>query len=116
MNAQTVQKWYTRVIGLFFLSVFLNLVADYYQFGYRPESWHKLFHTFVGVGPHLRVAQRAVLEAFLPDQRGVFPFCGGFRVGASELRGDGCLQQGGYDSSHYCGCKRVSHRVAGPEW
>ena len=50
MNARTFQKCYTRVIGLFFLSVFLSLVADYYQFGHRPETWHKLFHTLVGVG------------------------------------------------------------------
>lgn len=42
-------KWYTRIIGLFFLTVAVSLVADLYQFGFRPETMHKVFHVLLGV-------------------------------------------------------------------
>lgn len=48
MNARSLQKWYTRGIGIFFVLVAVSLIADYSEFGHRPETWHKLFHVAVG--------------------------------------------------------------------
>lgn len=49
MKAQDLQKWYTRIIGVYFVSIILSLGFDLINFGYRPESWHKIFHISVGV-------------------------------------------------------------------
>ena len=49
MKLQLLQKWYARTIGIFFLLVFVSLIADYSKFGYRLETWHKVFHVIVGI-------------------------------------------------------------------
>jgi len=41
-------KYYTRIIGIAFLAVILSLAFDYWQFGFRPESMHKIFHVALG--------------------------------------------------------------------
>ena len=41
-------KWYTRIIGIFFVLVVITLIADYSKFGHRPETWHKAFHVLLG--------------------------------------------------------------------
>lgn len=72
MNALPVQKWYTRVIGIFFTLVAVSLVLDYWEYGHRPETWHKLFHVIVGI---------SILAAGWSDERMWRPFClvnGGF--------------------------------------
>jgi len=43
-----LQKGYTRVIGVFFVLVFLSLISDYLSFGFRPETMHKIFHVLLG--------------------------------------------------------------------
>ena len=43
-----MQKWYTKVIGIFFVLVALSLIFDFYKFGHRPETWHKIFHVLLG--------------------------------------------------------------------
>ena len=43
-----LQKWYTRIIGIFFVLVVITLIADYSKFGHRPETWHKIFHVLLG--------------------------------------------------------------------
>ena len=48
MNSIFLQKWYTRIIGIFFVLVFISLIFDFYKFGHRPETWHKIFHVIVG--------------------------------------------------------------------
>lgn len=42
-------KWYLRVIGIFFVLVSVPLIADYAQFGFRPETMHKVFHVLLGL-------------------------------------------------------------------
>ncbi len=42
-------KYYTRVIGIFFSLVSLSLILDLYQYGFRPETMHKIFHVCVGI-------------------------------------------------------------------
>ena len=42
-------KWYLRIIGIFFLLVSVSLVADYAEFGFRPETMHKIFHVLLGL-------------------------------------------------------------------
>lgn len=49
MNSKSLQKWYTRIIGVFFVLVLISLIADYSKFGYRLETWHKIFHVVLGV-------------------------------------------------------------------
>ncbi|RJQ14041.1 hypothetical protein C4553_01800 [Candidatus Parcubacteria bacterium] len=49
MTPQTWQKWYTRVIGVFFILVSISLIADFAQFGFRPETMHKIFHVLLGI-------------------------------------------------------------------
>ncbi len=44
-----IQRNYTRIIGVYFLLITLTLIWDFYSKGYRPETWHKLFHIFLGV-------------------------------------------------------------------
>ncbi len=46
--------------------VFISLVADYYQFGHRPETWHKIFHVSLGT---------IVLYYGWSNQRFWKPFC-----------------------------------------
>ncbi|MDP3964015.1 MAG: hypothetical protein Q8Q39_06000 [bacterium] len=42
-------KWYTRVVGLFFVLVALSLAVDLVKFGFRPETMHKIFHVLLGI-------------------------------------------------------------------
>ncbi|MDP3765779.1 MAG: hypothetical protein Q8R04_04655 [Nanoarchaeota archaeon] len=48
MKAEIFQKWYTRIIGIFFVLVVISLIFDYSKFGHRPETWHKIFHVLLG--------------------------------------------------------------------
>lgn len=41
-------QWYTRIIAVFFLSVSIPLAMDFSQYGFNPESMHKIFHVIVG--------------------------------------------------------------------
>ena len=43
-----IRKLYTRIVGVLFVLVAISLVLDYYQFGHRPETWHKIFHVLLG--------------------------------------------------------------------
>ncbi len=45
----TAQKYYTRIIGIFFTLVVISLIADFITYGHRPETWHKIFHVILGV-------------------------------------------------------------------
>lgn len=49
MPKQFLSKWYTRVIGVAFLLVVFSLASDYLQFGFRPETMHKVFHVIMGI-------------------------------------------------------------------
>jgi len=44
-----LQKWYTRIIGVFFVLVAVSLVFDLISFGVRPETWHKVIHILLGI-------------------------------------------------------------------
>ena len=44
-----MQKLYTRIIGIFFVLVAASLIFDYSKFGYRLETWHKIFHVALGI-------------------------------------------------------------------
>lgn len=44
----TLTKWYTRIIGVFFLLVAISLISDYLKSGFTAETMHKIFH--VGLG------------------------------------------------------------------
>lgn len=43
-----LRKWYTRAIGVAFILVVISLLVDLRQFGFRPESMHKIFHGMLG--------------------------------------------------------------------
>ncbi|HXV26443.1 MAG TPA: hypothetical protein VD862_00210 [Candidatus Paceibacterota bacterium] len=45
----TLSRLYTRIVGIGFLFVALSLVSDYAQFGFRPETMHKVFHVLLGL-------------------------------------------------------------------
>lgn len=45
----SAQRTYTRVIGIFFLLISVSLIGDWLRFGHRPETWHKVFHVFLGI-------------------------------------------------------------------
>jgi len=47
--ATTAQKYYTRIIGIFFTLVAISLITDFITYGHRPETWHKVFHVILGV-------------------------------------------------------------------
>ena len=49
MKTEILQKWYTRIIGIFFTLVVLSLITDYINFGFRPETMHKIFHVILGI-------------------------------------------------------------------
>lgn len=49
MRGLILQKWYTRVIGVFFILVVFSLISDYLANGFRLESWHKIFHVGLGL-------------------------------------------------------------------
>ena len=46
---QNLQKYYTRIIGVFFILVAITLVTDYLQFGIRLETFHKILHVLLGI-------------------------------------------------------------------
>jgi hypothetical protein len=48
MKPETLQKYYTRIIGIFFILVALSLITDYLSNGHTPETWHKIFHVLLG--------------------------------------------------------------------
>lgn len=48
-SAHSLSRWYTHIIGIFFLLVAISLVFDMYSFGFRPETMHKIFHILVGL-------------------------------------------------------------------
>ncbi len=49
MSNYLLSKWYTRAIGVFFILVIFSLIPDYFHFGFRPETMHKIFHIILGV-------------------------------------------------------------------
>jgi len=49
MKKQFLSKWYTRIIGVFFILIIFSLISDYLRFGFRPETMHKIFHVIVGL-------------------------------------------------------------------
>ena len=49
MRSKDLQKYYSRIIGVLFLLVVVSLVIDLYNFGHRPETWHKVFHVILGI-------------------------------------------------------------------
>ena len=48
MDMKSASKWYTRIIGIFFLLVIITLVTSYLEYGFQPETMHKIFHILVG--------------------------------------------------------------------
>lgn len=42
------KKLYTKIIGIGFLLVGISLIADLVNFGFRPETMHKIFHVVLG--------------------------------------------------------------------
>lgn len=49
LDARFFQKWYTRIIGVFFVLVSISLILDFITNGHTPETWHKVFHVLLGV-------------------------------------------------------------------
>lgn len=49
MEVTSLQKHYTRLIGIFFVLVAISLIIDFYKFSHRPETWHKIFHVLLGI-------------------------------------------------------------------
>ncbi len=43
------QKYYARIIAIFFVLVSLSLFYDLYRAGYSAETWHKAFHVILGL-------------------------------------------------------------------
>ena len=78
MNS-ALPKWYTRVIGIFFLLVTVSLVTDYFRFGFRPETMHKVFHVALGaIVVHFGWNSAAWWKAFPVANGGFFCFVGLF--------------------------------------
>jgi len=48
INRMFLSKWYTRIIGVYFLLIVFSLFFDFIQLGHRPETWHKIFHILIG--------------------------------------------------------------------
>ncbi len=49
MKTLSFAKWYTRIIGIFFILVVFSFISDYLEFGFRPETMHKIFHGILGI-------------------------------------------------------------------
>ncbi len=43
------QKWYTRVIGIFYVLLVTTLILDLMKAGVNLETWHKILHIGIGV-------------------------------------------------------------------
>ena len=72
MDEYFLIKWYTRIIGIFFVLVSVSLFLDYISFGFRAETMHKIFHIILGL---------AILKFGWSNQKFWLPFCfvnGGF--------------------------------------
>ena len=66
MDGNFLVKWYTRLIGTFFVLVAFSLIADYINFGFRAETMHKIFHVVIGL---------VVLKFGWSNKRFWLPFC-----------------------------------------
>ena len=49
MEHLTLSKWYTRLVGVFFILVSVSLVSDLISYGVHPETMHKIFHITLGL-------------------------------------------------------------------
>ncbi|MDO8508669.1 MAG: hypothetical protein Q7S27_03220 [Nanoarchaeota archaeon] len=49
MKGEVLQKYYTRIIGVFFILIFFSFMLDWIEFGHRVETWHKVFHVLLGL-------------------------------------------------------------------
>jgi len=49
MEKMVLSKWYTRVVGVFFILVSISLIFDFINFGFRAETMHKIFHVLLGL-------------------------------------------------------------------
>ena len=49
INREFLCKWYTRIIGIYFLSIVFSLFIHFTQSGHTPETWHKIFHILIGI-------------------------------------------------------------------
>jgi len=49
METRFYQKWYVRIIGVFFVLIVISLILDFVANGHTPETWHKIFHILVGI-------------------------------------------------------------------
>lgn len=48
-SAEMLARWYTRIIGIYFVLILLPLATDLNLHGFNPETMHKLFHILLGV-------------------------------------------------------------------
>jgi len=48
MEVKFLQKWYTRIVGVFFVFVLVSLINELMGKGNTPEVWHKSFHVILG--------------------------------------------------------------------
>ena len=44
----SLQRWYLRGLGIFFILVSITLVTDLLANGFRAETWHKILHVLLG--------------------------------------------------------------------
>jgi len=49
MQKLLFSKYYTRIIGIFFILVVISLISDYISFGFRAETMHKIFHVVLAI-------------------------------------------------------------------
>jgi hypothetical protein len=48
LSPEVLARWYTRIIGVYFVLIVLPLITDFNLHGFNPESMHKLFHILLG--------------------------------------------------------------------
>jgi hypothetical protein len=48
MDAESLQKWYTRIIGILFVFGLVPLINEAMMNGNTPELWHRGFYVVLG--------------------------------------------------------------------
>jgi hypothetical protein len=71
MEKLFLSKWYTRLISIFFTLIIFSLIADFLTSGFRPETFHKVFHIMLGIIIFLQWKNKSFYKNF-PLINGVF--------------------------------------------
>lgn len=72
VSPEVLARWYTRIIGIYFVLIILPLITDFNLHDFNPESMHKLFHILLGSVILWKGWNSSEFQRFFPLINGAF--------------------------------------------